>query len=129
MSRAMSRRRAALCAVSAAALCLASAHPASAAQRGQDRTKPVVAFKAPAASTSVSGSLGGAACEASATDKYGVDRVEFSVDGAALNIDRAAPYNCVWDTTKAGSGQHTVKARAVDTSGNAATTGVTAKPG
>jgi hypothetical protein len=124
MSRAMSQRGAALCALAAAILCLPSG-VASAGSRKPDRTKPVVAFKAPTAGTTVSGSLSGAACEASATDKNGVDRVEFSVDGAALNVDRAAPYNCVWDASGARSGQHTVAARAVDTSGNAATTGVT----
>jgi hypothetical protein len=123
--RTMRQRRVALCALSAAVLCLPHADTASAAPRKQDRTKPVVAFEAPTAGTSVSGSLSGAACEASATDKYGVDRVEFSVDGAALNVDRGAPYTCAWDTTGAASGQHKVTARAVDTSGNAATTDVT----
>jgi hypothetical protein len=125
MSRTTRQRRVALCALSAAVFCLPYADTASAAPRKQDRTKPVVAFEAPTAGTSVSGSLSGGACEASARDNFGVDRVEFSVDGAALNVDRGAPYTCAWDTTGAASGQHKVTARAVDTSGNAATTDVT----
>jgi hypothetical protein len=91
----------------------------------RDRTKPVVAFKAPVSGMTVSGTLRDAACEATATDNRGVDRVEFSVDGRALNVERGVPYNCVWDTTGVAAGPHTLTARAVDTSGNAASASVT----
>jgi hypothetical protein len=125
MSRTVRHRGVALCALAAAVLCAHAPDAAGAAGTRPDRTKPSIAFKAPATGTNVSGSVSGSACEASATDRFGVDRVEFSVDGVRLNVDRAAPYNCVWNTSGTSSGQHVVAARAVDTSGNAARTSVT----
>src|SRR5215217_4487793 len=80
----------------------------------KDRTPPNVAFTAPAAGATVSGVLSGAACEASASDAHGVDRVEFSVDGTPLNVERVMPYNCVWDTSTVAAGSHVLTARAVD---------------
>src|SRR4051794_31018157 len=80
------RRGVALCALAAAVLCLPTTATA-AAGRGA-RTKPVVAFIAPTAGATASGLLSGAACEASATGRFGIDRVEFSVDGRAINTDQ-----------------------------------------
>src|SRR5919109_1193568 len=120
MSRVTRRRRAVLCALAAALLCL----PATDAAARRDRTRPVVEFKAPTAGLEVSGALSGGACEAWARDRARVARVKFSVDGRRLGVDRVAPYTCAWDTTRAHAGRHRLTARAVDRTGNAASTSV-----
>jgi hypothetical protein len=85
-----------------------------------DSTAPTVAFKQPTAGATLSGSIGGTACEATASDSTGVARVEFSVDGTALNVEREVPYNCSFDTSTVSDGAHTLEARAVDAAGNTA---------
>ena len=64
-----------------------------------DRTAPTVSIKQPLAGAELTGVLNGSACEATASDAFGVDRVVFSVGGAPLNTERVAPYECVFDTT------------------------------
>ena len=59
--------------------------------------------------------MSGSGCEATATDNAGIGLVQFC-DGAKINVDQSAPYNCA-DTTSVSLGQHTLTARAVDTSG------------
>ncbi len=63
--------------------------------------------------------------EVAASDDRAVDRVELSVDGAALATLRAAPYASDWDTTALAPGSHVLTARAVDAAGNASTAQVT----
>src|SRR3954464_712037 len=112
MSRPTRPRGVVLCALAAAVLCVPTA--ATAGARPGVRAKIVVAFTAPTGGATVSGLLSGAACEASATGRFGIDRVEFSADGLAIDVDQSAPYNCLWDTTGGSPGQHTLTARAVD---------------
>jgi cell division septation protein DedD len=124
MSRVTRRRSAALCALAAALLCLPAADAAAARAAKRDRAKPVVKFRAPTVGAKVSGALSGGRCKAWARDRFRVARVKFYVDGRVLEVDRAAPYTCAWDTTRARVGRHRLTARAVDRSGNAASTTV-----
>jgi hypothetical protein len=55
---------------------------------------------------------------ASASDASGVEKVRFWVDNWYLSFDGSAPYSKAWDTTGFSNGQHTLKAQAVDESGN-----------
>lgn len=57
---------------------------------------------------------------ADAADDYGVQKVDFYVDGTLKLTDTAAPYFYSWDTTKTSNGQHVVKAAASDTAGQTA---------
>ncbi len=83
-----------------------------------DTTAPTVSWKVPAASAMVKGKLQGSACEVSASDASGVEEVVFKVDGTTLNTESDAPWNCIWDTTRASDGSHTVTATAYDAAGN-----------
>jgi Bacterial Ig domain len=83
-----------------------------------DLTAPTVAWQVPAAATTIKGKLQGPACEASASDDRGIDRVVFKVDGTTLNTESDAPWNCVFDTSRVSDGSHTVTATAYDAAGN-----------
>lgn len=54
--------------------------------------------------------------EATASDDYGVSKVEFYVDNVLRKTDTSPPYNYDWDTGPFSSGDHTIKAVAYDTS-------------
>jgi hypothetical protein len=88
---------------------------------------PQVAFKAPTEGQTVSGTLSGTKFEATATDDKKVTKVDFAVDGTALNSDTAAPYNGSFDSTKVANGKHTLTATAYDEAGlkTTATRGIT----
>lgn len=89
-------------------------------------TPPKVAWKAPVAGQSVRGLLTGSTCEATASDTD-MSEVQFYLDGKVIRLERNAPYNCVWDTTKSAEGSHTLKAVAVDKAGNKSTTSIAVK--
>jgi len=91
-------------------------------------TPPKVAWKAPVAAQTVRGLLSGSTCEATAYDTD-MSEVQFSLDGKLVRIERNAPYNCVWDTTKSIDGTHTLKAVAVDKAGNRSTASINVKVG
>jgi hypothetical protein len=86
------------------------------AVEGGEDAPPVVRITAPAASSTVSGTVG---VLAEATDDSAVVKVEFLVDGQVQFTDTAPswffPY---WDTTLVANGPHTLVARAYDTVGN-----------
>lgn len=93
-----------------------------------DTTVPAVSWTNPASSATVSGTLWEATnsgpsgkCEVSASDNVGVSRVDFSVDGTALNSEVTAPYNCKFDSSTVTDGSHTLKAVAYDAAGNSTT--------
>jgi len=91
-----------------------------------DTTRPTVYWVTPAANATVSGYLFDAAtsgpsgpCAVKASDNVGVKKVNFyTVNGAFLNQETAAPWNCKLDTTKLTDGTHTLKAIAYDAAGN-----------
>jgi hypothetical protein len=78
-------------------------------------TAPTVTLTAPAPGAEVTGSV---TLQASASDDWGVDRVEFYVDGTLVGTDREGPYRNVWNATASGAGPHVLEARAYDASGN-----------
>ncbi|MEO8310314.1 MAG: PQQ-dependent sugar dehydrogenase [Caldimonas sp.] len=82
-----------------------------------DGVAPTAALAAPA---NLAGGLTGAiAVAATATDNVAVASVEFQVDGLAIGAaDTTAPYATTLDASLYPAGQHVLRARATDTSGN-----------
>jgi leucyl aminopeptidase len=83
-----------------------------------DTTPPTVAITAPAAGSTVSGTVN---ITANASDNVALGRVEFWVDGALRATDTTSPYSYAWDTAAVANGSHSLVARAVDSSGNVGT--------
>jgi hypothetical protein len=84
-----------------------------------DVTPPAVSVTAPAAGTTVSGTV---TVTATATDAVGVTGVQFKLDGANLGAeDTTAPYSVPWNTASATNGAHTLTAAARDAAGNIST--------
>jgi Bacterial Ig domain len=90
-----------------------------------DTTAPSVAWLVPTAGATVSGAISGSSCEAKASDNIRVDRVVLKVDGAVLNTESDAPWNCKFDSTLVGNGAHTLTATAYDAAGNSRSASVT----
>ena len=85
-----------------------------------DTTPPTVSLTAPAAGSSVSGTV---TVSASASDAGGVTGVQFKLDGVNLAPeDLTAPYAVSWNTATATPGSHTLTAVARDGARNQATT-------
>lgn len=82
-----------------------------------DRRAPTVVWRRPADGAQVSGTV---TLEVEATDNVGVARVEFFAGSTKLGEATSAPYTFSWNTTAYPDGAVTLKARAVDGSGNAA---------
>ncbi len=93
---------------------------------GSDTTAPVVAITTPADGASVYDTV---SIEGTASDDVGVDTVEVSVDGGAYVSAVGTADWGVWthsiDATLLTDGNHTITARATDTSGNVTTASVT----
>jgi hypothetical protein len=87
-----------------------------------DTVLPTVSISAPAAGSTVSGSV---TVMASANDNIGVAGVRF-FDGAAPigNEDTAFPYEASWNTTLVANGNHNLNAVARDAAGNTETSAV-----
>jgi beta-glucanase (GH16 family) len=103
------------------AITILSAPFAVGARRVQsDRTQPATSITYPLAGQIVSGSA--VSISATASDNVGVVGVQFFLDGSYLGSeDKNAPYALSWNSTKAGNGTHTIRARARDAAGNYAT--------
>ena len=85
-----------------------------------DTTAPTVAFGAPAAGSTVSGSV---AVTGTASDNATVARVDLAVDsGAWQSATGTTSWSWTWNASGAGPGAHTLTARATDASGNTTTT-------
>jgi hypothetical protein len=83
-----------------------------------DTTPPTTSITAPAAGSTVSGTV---TVSASASDDVGVAKVEFYVDGALLATDTASPYTASWNTATATNAAHTLTSKAYDAAGNVGT--------
>jgi hypothetical protein len=93
--------------------------PEASAAVTADTTAPSVSVIAPAAGSTVSGSV---TVTAGASDDVAVAGVQLFRDGAALGPEiTAPPYAASWDTHLVANGTHTLTARARDTSGNVTT--------
>jgi hypothetical protein len=104
--------------------CIKELNKAAARKRTQDTTPPAVGWLSPGAGATVKGKLDGSNCEASASDERGVKKVVMKVDGAVLNAESDAPWNCSFDSTKVSDGTHTLTATAYDAAGNSRTASV-----
>jgi hypothetical protein len=80
-----------------------------------DATPPTLNITSPADGATLSGMV---TITASASDASGIEKVRFWVDNWYLSFDSSAPYSKAWDTTGFSNGHHTLKAQAVDESGN-----------
>jgi GH35 family endo-1,4-beta-xylanase len=83
-----------------------------------DAAAPSIQLGASAGFLTSSGKL---TLTASATDDVAVRKVVFLQDGKVIAVDTAAPYSAEVDVTSALNGRHTYTARAIDPSGNEAT--------
>jgi hypothetical protein len=84
-----------------------------------DPTPPTVSLTAPAAGSTVTGSV---SVSANASDNVGVAGVQFKLDGASLGAeDTSAPYAVTWDSSTVANGSHTLSAVARDAAGNSTT--------
>jgi peptidoglycan/xylan/chitin deacetylase (PgdA/CDA1 family) len=78
-------------------------------------TPPSVAFSAPAANATISGTQ---TVSANASDSVGVAGVQFKIDGVNIGSeDTTAPYSLSWDSKTVANGNHTLSAVARNTSG------------
>src|SRR3989344_4843269 len=85
-----------------------------------DTTLPTVSLTAPAASSTVSGTV---TLSASASDNVDVVGVQFKVDGANVGAEATtSPYSLAWNTTTSTNGTHTLRAVARDAAGNTRST-------
>ncbi|MBI2468899.1 MAG: hypothetical protein HYV62_13990 [Candidatus Rokubacteria bacterium] len=84
-----------------------------------DTTPPTVSLTAPAADSTVAGTV---TVSAIASDNIGVGGVQFRLDGANLGTeDTTAPFSIAWNTATAPDGAHTLTAVARDAAGNTTT--------
>ena len=84
-----------------------------------DATAPTVSITKPTGG-SVSGS--NVKITAAGSDNRQLTGIQFKIDGVNFGAeDLVEPYSIAWDTTKAGNGQHTIRAVARDSLGNTTT--------
>ncbi len=92
--------------------------PAVSVTLNNDTTPPTVAFTAPAAGATISGSY---TVTATATDNVGVTTVELWEGTTRINYDSNAPYSFLWNTRLVPNGSHTLTLKAYDLTGNVST--------
>jgi membrane peptidoglycan carboxypeptidase len=93
-----------------------------------DNQPPAASVIYPAGQTELSAGSGDVTLMTSVSDNYGVDRVEFYLDGNLLTTTDVAPYIGLWKPT---AGTHTLQVWAYDPAGNvgkSAEVGFTVKP-
>jgi hypothetical protein len=99
--------------------CLTAAPPPPPPPPPGDTTPPTVSITAPAAGSTMFGSM---TITANASDNVGVAGVQFKLDGVNLGTETiTSPRSIVWDTTGATNGNHTLSAVARDAAGNITT--------
>lgn len=76
-------------------------------------TPPTVTITAPASNVTVSGSS--VSLTANATSTTTISKVEFLVDNIIVATDTTSPYEATWDSTSSLNGQHTITAKAYNT--------------
>lgn len=90
-----------------------------------DNTAPTTSVTAPSANTYVTGSL---AAQANASDAFGVQSVQFAIDGTPVGVPIAQPdvpgeysYSTTLDISTLANGAHTLTSVATDGAGNTST--------
>jgi hypothetical protein len=82
-----------------------------------DVNPPVVRITAPTQGTTIGNSL---TVYAQAFDDVRVSKLELYVDGVLTSSSTSAPFTTKWNSRRAARGTHSLKLRALDSSGNAA---------
>lgn len=82
-----------------------------------DATPPIVDITAPAANSTVTGTVN---VMADAKDDGSLAKVEFYVNNSLKNTDTTAPYSYSWDTKAGNDGAYSLMAKAYDNSSNLA---------
>ncbi|MBN1204330.1 MAG: hypothetical protein JXB05_05345 [Myxococcaceae bacterium] len=85
---------------------------------GGDTTPPTSSITAPAAGSTLAGTV---SVSASASDNVGVTRVEFYAGGTHIGTDTTAPYSISWNTAEVANGTYSLTSRAHDAAGNVGT--------
>ncbi|MDD2309698.1 MAG: Ig-like domain-containing protein [Desulfuromonadaceae bacterium] len=80
-----------------------------------EATPPTISITAPAANTTISGTV---SVTASATDNVGVTKVEYYLNGTLKTTDTSTPYVYSLNTTSLASGTYMLMAKAYDAAGN-----------
>jgi|GEM_PF-552795 len=83
-------------------------------------TSPLTIFVSITNPQDGAGVSGDVIIKAEASSSELVTKVEFSIDGALVKEDTRAPYQYRWETTHFSNGNHTIAARAYDSSGQTA---------
>jgi hypothetical protein len=110
------RARAVFVLLAAGGIAVAALATVGATEKPQDRKPPAVSVTSPAAGAKVSGTL---RLAAKASDKVGVRRVKWFVDGREVASDRdGAPWRRRWKSVRVANGWHHLFAKAVDAAGN-----------
>jgi thermitase len=87
-----------------------------------DTVPPIVSLTAPLKGATVAGTI---SLTAAASDRGGIAKVEFFMDGTSVGTMAVAPYSVSMNTTNYANGSHSISARATDSSGNSATVAIT----
>jgi subtilisin family serine protease len=85
---------------------------------GADTVAPTTSLTSPADGSILKGAV---TLQATASDVYGVTKVEFYLDGNLLGTDTTSPYSASWDTLTVPSGSYVLESRAHDITGNVGT--------
>jgi major membrane immunogen (membrane-anchored lipoprotein) len=80
----------------------------------QDTTPPTASVTAPASGATLKSTV---TLSASASDNFGVARVDFYVDSQLVGSDSASPYSLSWDTRSIPNGAHSLSVVAYDATG------------
>ena len=91
-----------------------------------DTTAPTVSILSPSAGSTVSRTV---TINIAAQDNVAIALVKCYVDGALKGTTTASTLSCSWNTRKASSGTHTLRADAEDTAGNTASTQIQVQVG
>ena len=83
-----------------------------------DTTPPVTSVTAPAAGSTVSGTV---TVTATASDNVGVKKIEIYLDDALLSSGTASPFSTSWNTASVANASHTLTSKAYDAAGNVGT--------
>src|SRR5438477_3062986 len=83
-----------------------------------DTTPPATSVTAPAAGSTVSGTV---TVTATASDNVGVTKIEIYLDDALLSSGTSSPFSTSWNTATATNASHTLTSKAYDAAGNVGT--------
>lgn len=83
-----------------------------------DTTAPTTSITAPAAGSTVSGTV---TINANATDTVGVTKVEFYYGATLISTDTTSPYSASWNTIGLANGGYTLTTKAYDAANNIGT--------